>query len=113
MIGFDPFFHCTESMRIAMREGSLDDFAEDSTTSPEKIAPAGMTAPLISVAIVSFASTLVPTGVFPAAMFCRIVTGNSWAEAALGAAVLGAAGFDCPYKDCASKVMEPKNTQKR
>src|ERR1700691_2984219 len=90
-------------MRMAMREGSLDDLAADSTTSPEKIAPSGMTVPLTSVASVSFASTFVPTGVFPAATFWRIVTGNSCAEAALGAAEPEAGAFDCP-----NRKMEPE-----
>ena len=94
-----------------MREGSLDDFSADSTTSPEKIAPAGMTAPFTRVAVVSFASTFVPTGVFPAFTFCRMVTGNSCTEATLAAAEPGAGVFDCPKPKTEPEVAQPSETR--
>jgi len=64
-------------MRIASRDGELPDFATDSITSPEIIAPRGSTPLLIIVAIISRASTLVPTAVFPASTLCRKVIGSS------------------------------------
>src|SRR5277367_3733033 len=75
-------------MRMARREGSLADFATDSVTSPDKIASRGITVPLTRVAMISLACILVPTGVLPAAMFCRMITGNS-----VAARELGGAGF--------------------
>jgi len=90
----DPFFQRTESMRMARRDGSLPAFAADSTTSPENVAPIGITVPFTKVAMVSVASTLVPTRVLPAITFCRIVTGNSYAAEIL---VEGRAG--CPAVD--------------
>src|SRR5215470_16393681 len=82
-MGEDPFFQRTESIRIASRDGSVPDFAKESTTSPEKTAFRGMTLPFTSVATTSFASTLVPAGVLPAATLCLRVTGNSVTEGAL------------------------------
>src|SRR5579862_5604023 len=64
---------------MARRQGSLADFALDCTTSPEKVAPTGITLPPTRVAIVRLASTFTPTGVVPATTFWRIVTGNSCA----------------------------------
>ena len=63
----DPFFHTTESMRIARREGSVAVFAAESITSPEKTALLGITFPSIKVATASLALLLAPTGVLPAA----------------------------------------------
>src|SRR5262247_2089475 len=84
----DPFFHRTESIRIASRDGSAPDFAEDSTISPEKIASLGITVPFTNVATASFASTFVPTVVLPAVTLCLRVTGNSSTEGRL-------AGLSC------------------
>jgi|SRR5580658_1045398 hypothetical protein len=89
----DPFFHTTESMRIASREGSVAVFAAESITSPEKTALLGITFPSIKVATSSLALILAPTGVFPAATFCSMTTGNSCAPGGAEAA-----GFCCPSK---------------
>src|SRR5580658_8807431 len=95
----DPFFHLTKSMRTAKREGSLVDIAFDSMTSPEKVAPSGITTLFTRVAKVSFASTFFPTGVLPAIMLSRIVTGNSWAKAGFGREETGADELDCASKN--------------
>src|SRR5208282_278086 len=64
-------------MRMARRDGLVADFATDSVTSPDKMAPCGITTPLTIVATTSLAWTLAPTGVLPAATVCRMFTGNS------------------------------------
>src|SRR6266436_5801241 len=71
-------------MRTARRDGSVADLATDSVTSPEKMASRGTTTPSTRVATKSLAWTLVPTGVVPAATFCRMITGNSSAPEETG-----------------------------
>jgi hypothetical protein len=84
-MGLDSLPHCTESIRMARREGSAPDLADDSTTSPVKIAPSAITYPSKRVASTSFARTFVPGGVWPATTGCCMVTGNSCALASRGA----------------------------
>src|SRR6266567_4149894 len=73
----DPFFHCTESMRIAKRDGCFALLATDSITNPDKRAFFGKTVPSTKVAAASFAWILAPAGVFPVSTFCCRTTGNS------------------------------------
>ena len=83
---------------MARRDASVADFATDSMTSPAKTAFLGTTAPSTSVATVSLARTLVPTGVLPAVTFCSMITGNSRVPEGTGAAGV------C----CASKAIEQR-----
>src|ERR1700761_715363 len=95
--------HCRECMRTARREGVPSFRATDSVTSPENTAFRGKTTPLTSVAITSFASIFVPTGVFPAWIFCCITTGNSWTGAP--------ACRDGVVEDCARAVVDDVRRQ--
>src|SRR4029077_21023427 len=101
-MGADPFFHCTESMRMARRDGSVAVFSTDSVTSPDRMASLGITVPFNNVATTSLASTLVPTGVLPAATFCRITAGDSSPVGELWAVGVG----------WATKATDPRTTVK-
>src|ERR1035438_8904740 len=95
-------------MRIARRHGPVADFAADSTTSPQKMAPIGITLPSTRVAIVSLASTLVPTGALPATIFSRSVTGNSCTTEVRGTGGFGA-GSDWPHKKAEKTAGEARH----
>src|ERR1700694_5829359 len=91
-------------MRIASRDGSVEVFAKDSITFPEKMAFLGNTVPTPRVPTTSFAWISVPTGVLPAVTVCRMITGNSCTPEGTGAE-----GFCCPSKRAEQKIPNTRN----